>query len=127
MKRILIIVILPIILSYFIIKKTGILEYMKKSELQDEDFMIYDDDNIYIYTKPTCPYCLNAKSLLNQKSVSFKEIDISNNQQLHEKLKQATSQTTVPYIFIYGQFIGGYMQLQDLDNTDKLDELLAHK
>lgn len=127
MKRILIIVILPIILSYFIIEKTGILEYMKKSDLQDEDFMIYDDDNIYIYIKPGCSYCLNAKSLLNQKSVSFKEIDISNNQQLHEKLKQATSQTTVPYIFIYGQFIGGYMQLQDLDNTDKLDELLAQK
>ncbi|KJV57554.1 glutaredoxin family protein [Orientia chuto str. Dubai] len=127
MKRIFIVVILPIIFAYFIIEKTGILEYMKKSDLHDEDFMIYDDDSIYVYTKPNCPYCVNAKLLLKQKSVAFKEIDISSNQQLHEKLKQETFQNTVPYIFIYGQFIGGYLQLQDLDNTKKLDELLAQK
>ena len=28
----------------------------------------------YIYTKPTCPYCIKAKQFLQQKNIGYKEI-----------------------------------------------------
>ncbi|HEY5715642.1 MAG TPA: glutaredoxin domain-containing protein, partial [Psychromonas sp.] len=32
---------------------------------------------VIIYTTPWCPYCVRAKKLLDQKNVSYTEIDVS--------------------------------------------------
>ncbi|WP_151193197.1 glutaredoxin 3 [Cysteiniphilum sp. JM-1] len=81
---------------------------------------------IEIYTKPTCPYCINAKALLSKKGVTFAEYNISDKPQLREEMiKRAAGRTTVPQIFINNQHIGGCDDLYALEDANKLNPLLG--
>ena len=82
---------------------------------------------VKIYTTPSCPYCVRAKMLLNNKGVSFEEVsmyDVSSEER--QQLAQKTNNyRTVPQIFINDQFIGGFDQLYALEKEGKLNDLLA--
>lgn len=83
--------------------------------------------SVVLYTKTTCPYCINAKRLLEQKGVAYQEILFPN---LSDGEKEALSQKTngyrtVPQIFINDSFIGGFDQLNKLNQEGKLDALLG--
>ena len=78
-----------------------------------------------IYTKITCFYCMRAKSLLEQKEISFNEIKIDNNTELRNEMIKRSGGVTVPQIFIGEQSIGGCDELFALHASNQLDELLA--
>ena len=81
--------------------------------------------DVTVYTTPTCPYCHAAKALLQQKSVSFTEIDVSADPSVRDAMTaRANGQRTVPQIFINNMHIGGCDDLYALDRQDKLDALL---
>lgn len=81
---------------------------------------------VTIYTTPYCPYCHRAKALLTRKGVAFKEIDVSQSNDLRtEMTRQAGGRQTVPQIFIGGRHIGGSDDLHALDAKGELDPLLA--
>jgi glutaredoxin 3 len=76
--------------------------------------------DIIMYAKSGCVYCSRAKELLEMKQLRYKKIELSNNRVLHLKLANQTGQTTVPYIFINNDFVGGFRELQNLENEGKL-------
>lgn len=81
---------------------------------------------VEIYTKPTCPYCIRAKSLLREKGMDLEEITIDfAGEKKQEMIQRAGGRMTVPQIFIDGQHIGGCDDLFELERAGKLDELLA--
>jgi len=80
--------------------------------------------NIEIYTKHYCPFCHRAKALLNAKSVSFQEYEISSDTTLRNEMIERSGRKTVPQIFIDGRHIGGSDDLIEANNSGLLDELL---
>jgi glutaredoxin 3 len=81
---------------------------------------------VKIYTKATCPYCVRAKHLLDQKGVDYEEIPIDGNaSKRQEMIAAAHGRTTVPQIFIAGRHVGGCDDLYTLDDGGQLDELLG--
>lgn len=80
---------------------------------------------VRIYTTRTCGYCYAAKDLLEQKRVPFEEIDVSNDPEKRAWLRDATGRHTVPQIFIDGRAIGGFTDLERLEQTGELDRLLS--
>lgn len=80
---------------------------------------------VLVYTTDYCPYCAQAMALLRKKHADFTEIDVSDRSDLRAWLVEATSQRTVPQIFINGQAIGGFSDLASLDRDGELDALLA--
>lgn len=81
---------------------------------------------VTLYTKATCPYCLNAKRLLEHKGVAYTDISVYD---LSDEARQAlavktNNYRTVPQIFIGETFIGGFDQLNALNQTGELDQLL---
>ncbi|MBB4627559.1 glutaredoxin 3 [Paracoccus denitrificans] len=81
---------------------------------------------IEIYTTPTCPYCIAAKSLLQKKGITYEETDVSCDPQLRIAMTQrAGGRRTVPQIFIDGQHVGGSDDLHALEHRGKLDGLLG--
>ena len=78
------------------------------------------DLKILLYTKDTCKYCILAKELLVKNSIPYEFIELSNNRELHQKIAYQTSQNTVPYVYINGEFIGGYKNLLELEESGKL-------
>ena len=80
---------------------------------------------IEIYTTPTCPFCHAAKDLLRAKSVSFEEIAVVDPDKRAAMSARADGRTSVPQIFIDGMHIGGCDDLYMLEETGKLNTLLA--
>ncbi len=83
--------------------------------------------DIVIYTLDDCPYCKKAKELIKAKGVSFKELNITNDDALEEEMKKRSGRTTLPQIFIDGRHIGGFDDLSALDSKGELDKLLGIK
>ena len=64
-----------------------------------------------MYTRPTCFWCVRAKHLLESKGISYRNLDI-NNDNLRKELKiKAPGIKTIPQIFKDGKRIGGYEDL----------------
>jgi len=80
---------------------------------------------VVIYTTNYCPYCTGAKALLRSKNVKFEEIDVTHDPEKRAEMERLSQRWTVPQIFIDGQPIGGYDDLQRLDLNGMLDPLLA--
>ncbi len=80
---------------------------------------------IILYSKEVCPYCVRAKTLLQRKGATFKEIKITDEETKNEMMKKSGGRMTVPQIFIGEFHVGGCDDLYSLDAAGKLDELLA--
>ena len=81
---------------------------------------------IEIYSKWGCPFCFRAKGLLDAKSVTYVEYDITmGGPKRTEMVERAPEATTVPQIFIDNVGIGGCDDLFALDAAGKLDPLLG--
>jgi glutaredoxin 3 len=81
---------------------------------------------IEIYTTNYCPFCIKAKTLLNKKKIKFFEIDISNDENLREKMSAMTNGArSVPQIFADNFHIGDCDTIYKLDQEKKLDKLLG--
>ena len=80
---------------------------------------------IVIYTTNFCPYCVQAKRLLNKKGVAFEEVDVSRDAELRRSMVQRSGgRLTVPQIFVDGDHIGDCDEIYALDRAGKLDPLL---
>jgi len=80
---------------------------------------------VTIYTKDNCPYCVAAKELLGSKQVAFQETDVTADPDTLGQLVEKTGQMTVPQIFIGDEFIGGFDDLQALNEAGELDAKLG--
>ncbi len=81
---------------------------------------------IEIYTWDTCPFCIRAKALLDQKDVDYTEYMIKGDDDARDKMAaRANGRRTVPQIFINDQWVGGCDDMMLLEAEGKLDKLLS--
>lgn len=79
-----------------------------------------------VYSTNYCPYCVRAKQLLDAKDIDYTEIDVTGDDAARMALvEKSGGRKTVPQIFINGNSIGGYDDLRALEESGKLDEMLA--
>jgi len=82
--------------------------------------------NVVIYSSLMCPFCYQAKSLLKQKNVAFEEIDVTfDKAKRAQMMERANGRHTVPQIFIGDTHVGGCDDLVALNESGKLDPMLA--
>ncbi len=75
---------------------------------------------IKIYSTSWCGPCKNAKRLLDERGISYDEIDIDEIGWSRDDLYDLTGGRTVPQIVIDEKPIGGYGDLLKLDREGKL-------
>jgi glutaredoxin 3 len=81
---------------------------------------------VEIYTQPFCGYCYRAKKLLDDKGVTYDEVDVMvQPSRRREMVTRAEGRTTTPQIFIDGKGVGGSDELAALNRSGELDRLLA--
>ena len=81
---------------------------------------------IEIYTTDNCTFCVKAKSLLNKKKINFSEINVSNDENLRQKMSDmANGARSVPQIFADNVHIGDCDKIHKLDQEKRLDKLLG--
>ncbi|TES94259.1 MAG: NrdH-redoxin [Candidatus Cloacimonadota bacterium] len=75
---------------------------------------------VIVFSTPTCSWCRRTKQYLKEKGISFKEIDVSKNQQAANDIMRRTGQTGVPIILIDNRPVVGF-------NKSVIDRLLGIK
>lgn len=82
---------------------------------------------ITLYTKPKCPFCLDAKKWLQANYFEYREIDISVDEESRNFLKESGFKT-VPQIFHNNELLveGGFDGLLK-ENPDTLRQRLIKK
>lgn len=76
--------------------------------------------DVTIYSTPTCPYCKLAKDWMQENSIAFTDIDVSENQEAAQQMVEKSGQMGVPVILVGEEVIVGFEQ-------SKLEELLLAK
>jgi glutaredoxin 3 len=80
---------------------------------------------VVMYSTGNCPYCVRAKSLLQKKGVTWKELRVDENPELRPEMESRSGgRRTVPQIFIGDVHVGGFDDMCALDLEGKLDPLL---
>lgn len=65
-----------------------------------------------VWSKEQCPFCDQAKSLLESKGYEIEERKIGVNATKEELLAEVPNARSVPQIFIHEKHIGGFDQLK---------------
>ena len=76
--------------------------------------------NIKIYSTPTCPYCKLAKEFLNERKITFTDINVADNPSAANEMVKLSGQMGVPVIDVDGQIMVGW-------NQGALEEALGMK
>ncbi len=81
---------------------------------------------VVIYTRRFCGFCTAAKRLLDQKGAAYDEIDATGDAGLRqEMISKSRGASTFPQIFIGDTHVGGCDDLYALDQSGRLDAMLA--
>ena len=66
-----------------------------------------------VWSKNSCPFCVQAKNLLKLKGIEFEERNISAEKWTKEQLLEAVpTARTLPQIFLDDNYIGGFTELR---------------
>jgi glutaredoxin len=79
-----------------------------------------------VYGKKSCPWTGRAMTVLEKNKVDYDFLDLEEpeHEALQTKLSLETKQHTVPYIYLRGQFIGGYNALAEVERLGQLEVAL---
>lgn len=70
------------------------------------------DTPAVIYSKDHCSSCVRAKRLLDSTGTRYTEIDLTGDLEGLQRVARLTGRTTLPQVFIGGEHIGGFEDLQ---------------
>ena len=76
------------------------------------------------YSKTVCPYCVNAKNYLKNKNISFREVNIEENDEARSFM-QSQGHRSVPQIYLNGRLFveGGWAGLSKMSAEEILNEI----
>ncbi len=80
---------------------------------------------VVMYATSWCPYCARARRLLEERGVSYTEIDIEARPEARAEMVRRSGRRTVPQIFIGDVHVGGSDDLHALEESGELARLLA--
>lgn len=78
-----------------------------------------------MFSTEPCPFCTQAKALLEARGLGFEEINLSKDPEGRAELAARTGMMTFPQVFVGDELIGGFDDLQAADRSGRLAELTA--
>lgn len=91
-----------------------------------------EEHPVAMYSFTTCPFCRKAKDFLEENAIPYVSLELdllpgNEGNEIRSELGRLTKRTSVPSIFVGGQYIGGCNDgpgLLPLAREGKLDDLL---
>ena len=93
---------------------------------------LINENNICLFMKgtpdvPQCGFSLAVTNMLKLLNVKFKGINVLENDELRQGIKQYSDWPTIPQLYIKGEFIGGCDIVKEMFEKGELKELLKNK
>jgi glutaredoxin 3 len=65
-----------------------------------------------VWSKDQCPYCVQAKALLESRGIEYEERNINNGWDKDDLLTAVPGARTLPQIFLDEELVGGFTELR---------------
>ena len=95
-----------------------------KHDLKDNDVVLYMKGTPVF---PQCGFSAAVVQVLSHLGVKFKGVNVLEDPELREGVKQFSSWPTVPQLYVKGEFVGGCDIVREMFQTGELAELLTQK
>ena len=76
---------------------------------------------------PQCGFSLAVANMLKHLNVKFKGINVLENDEMRQGIKQYSDWPTIPQLYIKGEFLGGSDIVKEMFEKGELKELLKNK
>ena len=83
------------------------------------------EKSIVMYSRAACPFCVAARNMLRGKDLTWTEVSLDAEPDKRAEMISRTGRKTVPQIFIGDFHVGGFDDLNALEQVGDLDRILA--
>lgn len=93
-------------------------------QIQSHDVVLYMKGNEKF---PMCGFSATVVQILKNLHVEFHAVDVLQDMELREGIKNFTKWPTIPQLYVKGEFIGGCDIVKEMYQTGELQTLFAEK
>ena len=100
--------------------------------IKDKITKIINENEVCLFMKgtpdsPQCGFSMTVSNALKHLNVNFKGIDVLQDENLRQGIKDFSDWPTIPQLYIKGEFIGGCDIVKELFDSGELQKKLAEK
>ena len=93
---------------------------------------LINENDICLFMKgtpdvPQCGFSLAVANILKHLNVKFKGINVLENDEMRQGIKQYSDWPTIPQLYVKGEFLGGCDIVKEMFEKGELKELLKNK
>tara|TARA_B100000945_G_C20295696_1_gene555517 strand:+ start:527 stop:850 length:324 start_codon:yes stop_codon:yes gene_type:complete len=102
------------------------------SEINEKIKSILKTDNIVLFMKgtpdaPQCGFSMAVSNILKHLKVNFKGINVLENNEIRQGIKDYTDWPTIPQLYVKGEFVGGCDIVKEMFEKGELKKLFEDK
>ncbi len=95
-----------------------------RKELKENDVVLFMKGTA---AYPQCGFSSVVVQVLSHLGIPFRDINVLEDNDIREGIKEFTDWPTIPQLYVKGEFIGGSDIVREMYTTGELQELLAEK
>ena len=98
--------------------------------IKNEIKTIIDENDVCLFMKgtpesPQCGFSMAVSNLLKHLNVKFKGVNVLENQELRQGIKDFNDWPTIPQLYIKGEFVGGSDIIKEMYESGELAKLIS--
>ena len=101
-------------------------------DIKNEIKKLIDTNEVCLFMKgvpdaPQCGFSMTVSNILKHLNVNFKGVNVLDDQNLRQGIKEYSDWPTIPQLYIKGEFIGGCDIVKELFENGDLTKLIKEK
>ena len=95
-----------------------------QAEINSQDVVLFMKGNPMF---PQCGFSAATVQALSMAGVKFGSVDVLQDAEIRDGIKQFSSWPTIPQLYVKGEFVGGCDIVREMFETGELQEMLKEK
>ena len=101
-------------------------------DIKNEIKKLIDTNDVCLFMKgvpdaPQCGFSMTVSNILKHLNVNFKGVNVLDDQNLRQGIKEFSDWPTIPQLYIKGEFIGGCDIVKEMFENGELKNLFESK
>ena len=101
-------------------------------EIKEKIKKLIDDNQVCLFMKgtpeaPQCGFSMAVSNVLRHLNVDFKGINVLEDENLRQGIKEFSDWPTIPQLYVKKEFIGGCDIVKEMFETGELKKILIEK
>ena len=100
------------------------------TDTQSRIAQIVESNDVVLFMKgtplfPQCGFSSRAIAILEHLGVDYETVDVLQDQEIRQGIKQFSDWPTIPQLYVKGEFVGGSDIMMEMYEAGELHQLLA--